>query len=68
MQPGELPRGAQEHPLDTVDAREHHPERRPAGAALPLHVPGTALRPPRAAVREEENREPVLPQRWLCSV
>lgn len=68
MQSRGLPRSAAQHAVDAVAAGERDPGRGAAGAALPLHLPRAAARPPRAAVWPKEDGNPNLPGGRLRSL
>lgn len=68
LQPGGMPGGAPQHPLDAVDAFQCESRRLPTGAEVQVHLPGTAARPPAAPGGQEEGGDAILPCRRLGSL
>lgn len=68
LQPGGLPRSAEKHTLDPLDPYQYYSKRGPPRAALPLHLSCSTGWPPWLTVWQKEDRESVLPQRWLRSL
>lgn len=55
--------GEEEHAVDALDARQRDAGRGSPGAEDALHVPGSPVRPPRAADRTQEGGDALLSQR-----
>lgn len=55
----------EDHPLDSLDPRQHLGQRRPLWAALPLHVQSSHPRPQPAGSGQAADRDALLLQWWI---